>query len=130
MVTMVEEQDATGLIKDVYDDIKQHFGMVPNLFKAMAGVDADWLNENWQREKRIMLEDGPLDHKTRELIAFAVSVANNCAYCSIAHEAMAAQRGATKEELGHAREVIELFSGFNAIANSYPDLDCEFSSPY
>lgn len=125
MTDLLEENEATGKVQDVYADIKNSFGMVPNLFKAMAAADPDWLEMNWEREKAIMLEDGPLDKKTRELIAFTVSVINKCEYCILAHEAMALKQGVTKQEMAHTRQVIELFSSFNAIANSYQDLPCD-----
>ena len=127
MIKMILEEEATGKVKDIYDEINEHLGLVPNLFKAMAADDVEWLEENWQREKQIMLEDGPLDPKYRELIAFVVSEVNNCQYCSIAHESMARNRGLTDEEVAHARKIIKLFSSFNAIANSFVGLHCEFA---
>ena len=125
MFKQITEEQATGEIQEVYKDIKNTFGMVPNLFKAMAAADPDWLAINWQREKNIMIEAGPLDRKTRELIALTVSIINNCEYCSLAHEAMAGQMGASKDEINHAKRVIELFASFNAIANSYQDMPCD-----
>ena len=125
MFKQITEEQATGEIQEVHKDIKNTFGMVPNLFKAMAAADPDWLAINWQREKNIMIEAGPLDRKTRELIALTVSIINNCEYCSLAHEAMAGQMGASKDEINHAKRVIELFASFNAIANSYQDMPCD-----
>ncbi len=125
MTKLITEDQATAKTKEVYQDIKNTFGMVPNLFKAMAAADPEWLEINWQREKTIMIEEGPLDRKTRELIALTVSIVNNCEYCSLAHEAMAGHMGATKEEINHAKRVIELFASFNAIANSFNDLPCD-----
>ena len=81
MTQFITENQATGKAKEVYEDIKNNFGMVPNLFKAMAASDPGWLEMNWQREKAIMLDEGPLDRKTRELIALTVSIVNNCEYC-------------------------------------------------
>ncbi|MBS4051198.1 MAG: carboxymuconolactone decarboxylase family protein, partial [Methylomonas sp.] len=78
MTKLLSEEQATGTARAVYDDIKKNFGMVPNLFKAMAAADPEWLAANWQREKSIMLEAGPLDRKTRELIAMTVSIVNHC----------------------------------------------------
>lgn len=125
MTKFINEEQATGKTKEVYDDIIKSFGMVPNLFKAMAAADPDWLAMNWEREKAIMIKDGPLDRKTRELIALAVSIINNCDYCSMAHEAMAGHMGASKDEINHAKRIIELFASFNAIANSFHDLPCD-----
>lgn len=125
MAHLLSEQDATGKAKEVYDDIRNTFGMVPNLFKAMAAADPEWLAINWQREKMIMIEQGALDRKTRELIALTVSIVNNCEYCTLAHEAMAANLGASQAEINHTKRIIELFSSFNAIANSYHNIPCD-----
>ena len=59
-----------------------------------------------------------LDRKTKELIATAVSISNNCQYCRLAHEAMALMIGASKEEIVEMKEVVELFASFNKIADS------------
>lgn len=125
MTQLLSEEEADGTARAVYDDIKKTFGMVPNLFKAMAAADPEWLAVNWQREKTIMLAEGPLDRKTRELIAMTVSIVNHCEYCSLAHEAMAGRLGASKAEINHAKQVIELFSSFNAIVNAYPGIPCD-----
>lgn len=127
MTKLLSEQEATGTARAVYGDIKKTFGMVPNLFKAMAAADPDWLAVNWQREKSIMLADGPLDRKTRELIAMTVSIVNHCEYCSLAHQATAGSLGATQAEINHAKQVIELFSSFNAIVNAYPGIPCDIT---
>jgi AhpD family alkylhydroperoxidase len=47
-----------------------------------------------------------------------VSLVNGCEYCSLAHEAMAQMVGVTNQEIVEAKEVVELFSSFNAIADS------------
>jgi uncharacterized peroxidase-related enzyme len=118
MTKLLSEEDAVGKAKDIYKEIKEAFGMVPNLFKAQAAVDPVWLELNWKREKTIMLETRALDRKTKELIAMTVSLVNGCEYCSLAHEAMAQMVGATTQEIVEAKEVVELFSSFNAIADS------------
>ncbi len=125
MVKLLEEEDAINGVELIYSDIKENLGMVPNLFKAMAAIDPIWLELNWYREKQIMIDSGPLDKKTRELVAFAVSVVNNCDYCFSAHEMMAHKKGASLEEINHVRQIIELFTSFNVIANSFSDLPCD-----
>ena len=118
MTDLLTEEEATGKAKEILDEIKSAFGMVPNFFKAQAAVDADWLELNWKREKAIMLDEGALDRKTKELLALVVSLNNRCDYCSSAHEAMALMVGASQEEVNEAKKVLELFSSFNAIADS------------
>ena len=128
MSTLLSEEDATGKAKEVYDEIRAAFGMVPNFFKAQAAVDPEWLALNWQREKQIMLEAGVLDRKTRELLALAVSLVNRCQYCSLAHENVALMSGASPEEVGEVKKIVELFSSFNAIADSL-QVPCDIRPP-
>ena len=118
MTKLLSEKDATGTVKDVYDEIKSAFGLVPNFFKAQAAVDPEWLELNWNRVKKVMLAEGALDRKTKELIALVVSLVNRCEYCAWAHEHMARGVGATDRELLEVRQIIELFASFNAIADT------------
>ncbi len=118
MSRLLQEEQAQGKVAIVYAEIKREFGSVPNFFKAQAAVDADWLEVNWQREKVIMLSPGGLDRKTRELIAYAVSEVNHNEYCTLAHEGMAREAGATDQEIDQTRQIIELFCSFNAIADT------------
>jgi AhpD family alkylhydroperoxidase len=118
MSALLLEEDASGKVKEIYGEIKTAFGMVPNFFKAQAALDPDWLELNWNREKKIMLEERALDRKTKELIAMAVSLVYRCEYCSVTHEMMARMTGATPQQIVETKEVVELFSGFTAIADS------------
>ena len=118
MNNLLDEQNAQGKAKEVYEDIQKTFGIVPNFFKAQAAVDPDWLDINWQRTKQIMVARSPLDRKTKELIALVVSIVNKCEYCSLAHESMALMQGVTQDEINDAKKVVELFCSFNAIADS------------
>ncbi len=117
MTKLISDEEATAQVKDIFEDIKKNFGMVPNFFRAQA-VDPEWLSLNWEREKAIMLKESSLERKTKELIAMTVSLVKNCNYCALAHEAMARQVGASEEEILEAKKVIELFSSFNSIADS------------
>mgnify|MGYP001435651956 CR=1 FL=1 len=47
-------------------------------------------------------EDGVIPHKYRELIAVAVALTTQCAYCIEAHSTAAQKAGVTKEELAEA----------------------------
>jgi uncharacterized peroxidase-related enzyme len=128
MSALLSEEDATGKAKQVYNEIQDAFGMVPNFFKAQATVDPKWLELNWQRQKLIMLTEGGLDRKTKEIIAMVVSMVNHCEYCSLAHESMARMVGASKEEIDEVRMVVELFSSFNTIADSLK-IPCDILPP-
>jgi alkylhydroperoxidase/carboxymuconolactone decarboxylase family protein YurZ len=80
-VKMVPEEEATGKIKDVYEDIKSRLGIdfVPNLYKVMASKP-NYLEANWNKVKAVMIEPGRLDRLTKEIIAVAVSAVLGCEY--------------------------------------------------
>jgi uncharacterized peroxidase-related enzyme len=118
MTKLLSEEEATGKAKEIFEEIKAAFGMVPNFFKAQAAVDPDWLELNWMRWKSIMGHQKALDRKTKEIIALAVSIVNRCEYCSLAHETLASMVGASEQEVIEAKEVIELYASFTAIADS------------
>ncbi len=118
MEKLISDEQATGKVKEIFDDIRSNFGMVPNFFRAQGGPDPNWLELNWMRWKKIMGSQRSLDRKTKELIAVAVSIINNCQYCSLAYEAMALMIGVSKEDIVEMKEVVELFASFNKIADS------------
>jgi alkylhydroperoxidase/carboxymuconolactone decarboxylase family protein YurZ len=78
---MVSEDDATGVVRDIYEEIRQTFGIdfVPNLYKVMAPNPA-YLEANWKKMKAVMLESDKLDRLTKEIIAVAVSAVQGCDY--------------------------------------------------
>ena len=80
-IKMVPEEEATGKVKDVYEDIRSRLGIdfVPNLYKTMA-PKPDYLEANWKKVKTVMIEPGKLDRLTKEIIAVAVSAVNGCEY--------------------------------------------------
>jgi alkylhydroperoxidase/carboxymuconolactone decarboxylase family protein YurZ len=80
-INMVPEGEATGKVKEIYDEIKSQLGIdfVPNLYKTMA-PNPDYLETNWNRMKTIMVKEGKLDRLTKEIIAVAVSAVNGCDY--------------------------------------------------
>jgi AhpD family alkylhydroperoxidase len=102
---LLQEEEATGKARELYDEIKASFGMVPNFFKAQAA----------------------LDRKTKEIIAMVVSLLNHCQYCHLAHKTMARMCGAKEEELQEAVMVLELFQSFTAIADSL-EVPCDVMS--
>jgi alkylhydroperoxidase/carboxymuconolactone decarboxylase family protein YurZ len=76
----VSEAAATGKVKTVYDDIKatKKIDFVPNFWKALS-VNPEHLEAVWQKLK-VVMKPGKLDPLTKEIIALAVSITNNCEY--------------------------------------------------
>ena len=80
-VNLISEEEATGKVKALYDQVKADLGtdFVPNLYKAMAS-NPEYLEANLRREKAILSESTHLDPLTKEVIAVAVSAVNGCHY--------------------------------------------------
>jgi len=80
-IRLIAEDEATGKVKAIYEEIKSQHGIdfVPNLYRAMAS-NPDYLEANWRRVKAIMANEGKLDRLTKEIIAVAVSAVNACGY--------------------------------------------------
>ncbi len=80
-INMIPEDQATGRVKEIYEDIKAQLGIdfVPNLYKVMAAKPG-YLEANWRKVKTVMVEPGKLDRVTKEIIAVAVSAVNACEY--------------------------------------------------
>lgn len=80
-VRLVSEDEATGKVRVLYEEIKSELGIdfVPNLYRAMA-TNPDYLDANWRKVKAIMFASGRLDRLTKEIVAVAVSAVNACGY--------------------------------------------------
>ena len=80
-IKMITEEEATGKVKDIYDEIKSQLGIdfVPNMYKVMASKP-DYLEINWNKIKTVMSSSGKLDSLTKEIIAVAVSATMGCQY--------------------------------------------------
>jgi alkylhydroperoxidase/carboxymuconolactone decarboxylase family protein YurZ len=78
---MVSEEDATGRVKKIYEEIKEALGIdfVPNMYRAMA-PNPSYLEANWNKIRAVMKREGKLDPLTKEIIAVAVSAVSGCKY--------------------------------------------------
>jgi AhpD family alkylhydroperoxidase len=115
-IKMAPEEEATGKVKDVYEDIKSRLGIdfVPNLYKVMASKP-DYLEANWNKVKAVMIEAGQLDRLTKEIIAVAVSAVNGCEYWLAVHTSAVQKLGLNDEAVLELMAVVDLFSGFNKL---------------
>ena len=119
MFKPIEENGATGKVKEVYDDIKssRHITEVPNFWRMLAN-DPDELERSWNSLKQVM-KKGALDHVTKELIYVAVSITNGCEYCIRSHSFAAKKKGATDEMLKEMFAVVGLANKNNKLVDSY-----------
>jgi alkylhydroperoxidase/carboxymuconolactone decarboxylase family protein YurZ len=80
-IELISEEDATGRVKEIYEEIKDTLGIdfVPNMYRAMAPKPG-YLEANWSKIKTVMKGPGKLDALTKEIIAVAVSAVSGCEY--------------------------------------------------
>ena len=115
----IEENNAKGKVKEIYDEIKttRQIAEVPNFWKMLAN-DPNELDRTWSSLKEIM-KKGALDPVTKELIYVAVSITNGCEYCIKSHSAAAKKKGATDEMLKEMFAVVGLANKNNKLVDSY-----------
>lgn len=116
---MIEYQDATPQVREVYDDIMatRKTDSVNNFWKTIAR-DPATLKRSWESIKAIMTP-GALDAVTKELIYIAVSASNQCDYCIASHSASARNKGMTEEMFGELMAVVGMANETNALVSGY-----------
>src|SRR5258706_13873518 len=105
-VRLVDENAAGGKVREIFDDIKRtkSIDFVPNFWRVLA-TSPDQLELVWTRLKALMHPEAagrtsPLDTKTREIIALAVSATNGCRYCVNSHTPALKKLGVEDAALG------------------------------
>ena len=116
-VRLVEYEDATPEVRAVYDDIMRTRGIdwINNFWKALASHPPT-LRRTWTSLKEIMTP-GALDAVTKEMVYLAVSVTNDCEYCTYSHTAGARRAGMTDAMLGELMAVVGMAGETDALAN-------------
>ena len=116
---MIEENQAEGKIKEVFEDIKSSRGIteIPNFWKMLAN-DPNELERSWNSLKQVMRK-GALDPIAKELIYVAVSITNSCEYCTKSHSYAAKKKGATDEMLKEMIAVVGLANKNNKLVDAY-----------
>ena len=115
-VKVVEESEATGEVKEVYEDIKKTLGIdfIPNMYKAMANKP-EYLKTTWEKVQTIMTSQGKLDSKTKDIIALTVSIMSGCDYCIGVYNQTVKHAGLDDEALTELYSIIDLYSGLNSL---------------
>lgn len=116
---MVDYQDASPAVREVYDDIMKtrKTDKVNNFWKAL-GTQPDLLKRTWEGIKQVM-SAGALDPLTKEMIYLAVSATNQCAYCMASHTAGARAKGMTDEMFGELMAVVGMANQTNSLAAGF-----------
>ncbi len=119
MFKTIEEKEATGKVKEIYDDIKKkrQITEIPNFWKTMAN-SPETLERTWQSLQQVM-QKGALDPVVKELIYVAVSITNACEYCIKSHSIAAKKKGATDEMLNEMIAVVGMANETNRLVEGY-----------
>ena len=115
-VQVVAEIEATGKVKDIYEEIQKTLGIdfVPNMYKALA-VNPDYLEMTWKKVQMLMGVDGKLGKKTKEIVALTVSIMSGCKYCTGVYNEAVRHAGFDDAALLELYAVIDLYSGLNKL---------------
>ena len=91
-IQVIEEENAEGKVKAVYDELRSVFGKVPGVMKALSPWP-DVLELYAKRIGLIMLSETLLTRAVKEMIAALVSRINECSYCLTYHESFMVDAG-------------------------------------
>ena len=114
---IIEYDAASPEVRAVYDDIMatRRTDWINNFWKVLANHPAS-LRRTWESLKQVMAS-GALDPLTKELIYVAVSVTNDCKYCTASHTASARKAGMTDAMLAELIAVVGMANETNALVN-------------
>ena len=86
-IDVIEHKDATGHLKEIYDDLVAKRGKLAGVHKIQS-LNPESIVGHMNLYMTIMFGRSPLKRYQREMIAVVVSAANKCSYC-IQHHAEA-----------------------------------------
>jgi len=107
------------LVKETYQDIRdtRNTQYIGNFWKYLA-FNPSLLKEVWTEVKNLMTKETLIDKKMKEMIYMAVSITNNCSYCTHSHTASAKKLGMTSEEHAEFLKIVALAAKTNQLINS------------
>lgn len=79
-IKQIDENNAEGNLKEVYDNLTSNRGKVSNIMKVHS-LDPETMKNHLDMYMSIMFNSSSIDREERELIAVVVSALNSCAYC-------------------------------------------------
>lgn len=100
-IPLLERDQVSPEVANVYDALLKSRGVVPNMFKTLAHTPA--LALATAGYLKALLSDGALPGYYKELIATRLSVLLECEYAIKAHALSARQKGATEQQIVAAK---------------------------
>ena len=96
-IPLLEREQVPPETAALYDRLYSERGCVPNMFKGLSNVPDLALGVTALLKP--LMGEGALPRWYKELIATRVAALNHCAYCVSAHRYLAAEFGATAEQI-------------------------------
>ncbi len=116
VIRLVEENEASEVVREVYQDIKSTLGIdfVPNMYRAMAN-DPDYLTSSWNKIQAVMGGAGKLDSLTKDIIALTVSVMSGCDYCIGVYMSAVRHGGLDDQAILELLAVVDTYRGLSQL---------------
>lgn len=86
VIKVIQEEEATGMLKDIYSDLTAKRGKLAEVHKIQS-LNPKTIISHMELYMDIMYGQSPLSRPQRELMAVVVSITNNCLYCTHHHAA-------------------------------------------
>lgn len=83
-IKIIEHTEATGRLKEIYDDLIQKRGQLAEVHKIQS-LRPESIVKHIDLYMEIMFSKSELSRAEREMMAVVTSVSNNCHYCQIHH---------------------------------------------
>jgi len=83
-IDIIEPEEASGSLKQIYDDLKQKRGKLARIHKIQS-LNPETIVTHMDLYMSIMFSRSPLSRAQREMMAVVVSAANQCEYCQLHH---------------------------------------------
>lgn len=103
--------------QDVYREIEDTLGVVPNFFKV---IPEQTLEPEWNSFRQMMVDNGPIPAKYFDLIGLAIAATTNCRVTTYFHTEVAKIHGATEEEINSALLCAKHVTGWSTFVNGTP----------
>ena len=111
-------KEVDQVVRETYQDIRdtRNTDYIGNFWKYLA-FDPSLLKEVWSDVKYLMTKETLIDKKSKEMIYMAVSITNNCSYCTHSHTASAKKLGMTDQEHAEFLKIVALAAKTNQLVN-------------
>ena len=83
-IKVVGPEEATGRLKEIYDDLLAKRGKIAEIHKIQS-LNPESIRNHLDLYMTVMFGDSPLSREQREMMAVVVSAANGCHYCMMHH---------------------------------------------